>query len=91
MSHKDTIYQCPKGLGHRLRGSANAVRIRAPQIGGKEVLNNIICLIIYVKEDLLHFHSVELILKFIKPNLLACSFLVVSQVALPYGEDSSPQ
>lgn len=26
-----------QGVGHRLRGSANAVRIRAPQIGGEEV------------------------------------------------------
>lgn len=88
------IYQCPKGLGHRLRGSANAVRIRAPQIGGKEVLNNIIFLIIYVREDLLHFHSIELSLKFkssIKPDLLSCSFLFVLQVALLYGEGSSPQ
>ncbi|KAF3860998.1 hypothetical protein F7725_001253 [Dissostichus mawsoni] len=24
----------PAGVGHRLRGSANAVRVRAPQIGG---------------------------------------------------------
>lgn len=24
----------PAGVGHRLRGSANAVRMRAPQIGG---------------------------------------------------------
>lgn len=27
-----------QGVGHRLRGSANAVRIRAPQIGGKAVI-----------------------------------------------------
>lgn len=26
-----------QGVGHRLRGSANAVRVRAPQIGGEEV------------------------------------------------------
>lgn len=27
-----------QGVGHRLRGSANAVRIRAPQIGGEFLL-----------------------------------------------------
>lgn len=28
-----------QGVGHRLRGSANAVRVRAPQIGGKAVIH----------------------------------------------------
>lgn len=28
-----------QGVGHRLRGSANAVRVRAPQIGGEVLLN----------------------------------------------------
>lgn len=34
------IYSCLvlQGLAHRLRGSANAVRIRAPQIGGEAVI-----------------------------------------------------
>lgn len=27
-----------QGVGHRLRGSANAVRVRGPQIGGKAVI-----------------------------------------------------
>lgn len=27
-----------QGVGHRLKGSAKAVRVRAPQIGGKEFL-----------------------------------------------------
>lgn len=32
-----------QGVQHRLKGSANAVRIRAPQIGGEELLFCFLC------------------------------------------------
>lgn len=75
-----------QGVGHRLRGSANAVRIRAPQIGGEKVVlcNRELFLLLWLLVfSYVTFHSLCIL-----NDLLAKGFVVFCWLEPSYFTES---